>query len=78
MEIHVAGCPFCGQVNRLTIIRNDRHYHVECQNCGARGPGTSNMNEMLELGEKRDIAISTWSSIPQAIEDWNNRQKPVV
>ena len=74
----VADCPFCGHTNMLTVISSGTHYHVECQYCGARGPGASDIAIGLRESDEPRVVTSKWSSIPDAVDAWNKRESHVI
>jgi len=42
-------CPFCGEEDELNILHEKGTYQVYCQECGARGPEASKINEAIRL-----------------------------
>ena len=62
-------CPFCGSTNHEVFDGGTfRWRHVECRECGARGPDVS----VQTLGKGTPSSWET-EAIQRAYAEWNNR-----
>lgn len=56
---NVLVCPFCGG-DTVKVICFDRVAHVECEDCGGRGP--TEMNDDIPISELHANAIAAWNT----------------